>query len=147
MKRLWILGGSLALVCAGCETKTQSGALVGAGGGAIIGGAVGGWQGALIGAAAGGVTGALVGHAMDEHDKKVMQQNAPDTMNRIDNGQQLYVSDIESMHENGISDDVIINQIHATKSVFHLNTNQIVDLKNQGLSEKLINYMIETGNR
>jgi outer membrane lipoprotein SlyB len=148
MKQLWIVAGSLALICTGCESKAGSGALIGGGSGAIIGGAIGGsWQGAAIGMAAGAVTGALVGHAMDEHDKKVMQQNAPDTMNRIENGQQLYVTDIESMHNNGLSDEVIINQIHATKSVFHLSVDQINDLKHQGISDAVINAMIQTGNR
>ncbi len=146
MKQLWIVVGSLALLCAGCESKAGTGALVGAGAGGLVGGLAGGGTGAAIGIAAGAVGGALIGYAMDEHDKKVMQENSPDTMRRINNGQQLYVSDIESMHHNGLSDEVIINQIHATKSVFQLSTDQINDLKRQGVSDKVINAMILTGN-
>ena len=147
MKQLWTIAGSLALLCAGCETKTQTGALAGAGGGALIGGLAGGGTGALIGAAAGAAGGALIGYAMDEHDKEVMQKNAPDTMRRIEAKQQLYVYDIENMVKNGIKDDVIIHEIQATNSVFSLTPDQIVDLKNQGVSQEVIDAMIQTGHR
>lgn len=145
MKKLWTVAGSLALICAGCETKTQTGALAGAGGGALIGGLAGGGTGALIGTAAGAVTGALVGAALDAQDRKKLQENAPDTLHKIDNAQQLSVHDVEEMAKNGLSDDVIINQIQATKSVFHLTSDQIIDLKNSNVSEKVINTMIHTG--
>ena len=42
----------------GCANKTESGALVGAGGGALVGGLVGGWEGAAIGARARAIGGA-----------------------------------------------------------------------------------------
>jgi len=59
---------SLALALAGCNTDSQSqrtvgGAVIGAGGGALIGAAAGGGRGAAIGAVAGGLTGALIGRA------------------------------------------------------------------------------------
>ncbi|MBI3269616.1 MAG: glycine zipper 2TM domain-containing protein [Planctomycetes bacterium] len=47
---------------AGCTSSTGQGALIGGGGGALIGGLAGGWKGAAIGAAAGAVTGAVIGH-------------------------------------------------------------------------------------
>ena len=44
----------LSLIClTGCQNDTGSGALLGAGGGALIGGLAGGWGGAAIGAGAG----------------------------------------------------------------------------------------------
>jgi outer membrane lipoprotein SlyB len=63
---------------AGCETKAQSGALIGAGGGALLGQAIGGnTTGTLIGAAAGAAGGALIGHSMDKSDEKKAKQAAP----------------------------------------------------------------------
>ncbi len=47
MKKVILGVISTAVILTGCESKTGTGALVGAGGGAVIGGAVGGWQGAL----------------------------------------------------------------------------------------------------
>ena len=57
----------LALGLAGCSSTSQSdrtvgGALLGAGAGALVGGAIDGGRGALVGAAIGGVGGAVVGH-------------------------------------------------------------------------------------
>ena len=63
MKKPAIILGSLALVCASCETKTQTGALVGTGAGALAGGLLGGGTGAIIGGAVGAAGGALVGAA------------------------------------------------------------------------------------
>lgn len=45
--------------------KTEKGAIIGAGSGALIGTAVGGTKGALIGGAAGGIGGGVIGHQME----------------------------------------------------------------------------------
>jgi len=53
----------------GCANKTQSGAAIGAGTGALIGQAVGGNTGAtLIGAGVGAVAGGLIGNNEDKKD-------------------------------------------------------------------------------
>jgi len=68
-----IMAISLIIGClSGCATwdnmsKTQKGAIIGAGSGALIGAAVtGDTKGALIGGAAGGVGGGVIGHQMEE---------------------------------------------------------------------------------
>ncbi len=69
---------TLALL-AGCATSTETGALAGGGGGALIGAGIGalagGTKGAAIGAALGGVTGgvsgALIGRYMDKQKEKL----------------------------------------------------------------------------
>lgn len=48
-----------------CQTRAQSGALIGGGLGTGIGALAGGGQGALIGAGIGALTGAVVGDSMD----------------------------------------------------------------------------------
>ena len=128
-----------------CESHTGTGVLVGGAVGAGTGALIGGGEGALIGGAAGVIAGGLVGAALDEQDRKAMEQNSPNTMNKLDRGQQLNVQDVINMSRNGLSDEVIINQINVTKSVFHLSSNQIIEMRNQGVSERVINYMIDTG--
>lgn len=74
-----VLGG---LMSSGCSTatKSQKGAVIGAGGGAVIGGVIGKAtgntaRGAIIGAVLGGVGGAVIGRKMDqqaEEMKKVL---------------------------------------------------------------------------
>ena len=60
----------LGLVGAGCENKAQTGALVGAGGGAAAGGIIGhqsgnAGTGALIGAGVGAIGGYIVGNELE----------------------------------------------------------------------------------
>ena len=117
---------------------------MGTGLGAGVGGAVGGWQGALIGGAVGAAGGAAVGAALDSSDRQSMEAQNPRTLRKIDHGQPLDVQDIKDMSKAGIKDDVIISQIHATNSKFHLTTADIVDLKNSGVSQRVINAMIKT---
>lgn len=75
MNRLNLTGTLIAvLLASACATSTETGLLLGGGGGALIGGGIGalagGKKGALIGAALGGVTGgvsgALIGRYMDK---------------------------------------------------------------------------------
>ncbi len=141
-----LAAGTLFLV--GCESKAGTGALVGGaagvGAGALISPTP---QGALIGGAVGAATGAIIGASLDSEDREVMEKNSPDTVERIDHRQQLSIDDIKKMSENGLSDNVIIGQIQATNSVYYLSTNQIIDLKNAGVSQRVIDYMVQTGNR
>jgi hypothetical protein len=88
----------------------------------------------------------LIGAALDAQDRENLQQNSPQTLQKIDNGQQLSIYDVEAMAKNGLSDDVIIGQIQNTKSVFHLTSDQIIQLKQSGVSEKVIEYMMHTSN-
>jgi osmotically inducible lipoprotein OsmB len=70
MRRIAALGillGSLAMGLAACGrdpgTRAVTGGLIGAGGGAIVGGALGSpGTGALVGAGAGAITGAATAH-------------------------------------------------------------------------------------
>jgi len=73
MRFLLVLVITLVFLVAlsGCSTwdkldKTERGAVIGAGSGAVIGGATAGTTGALIGGAAGGVGGGVIGHQLED---------------------------------------------------------------------------------
>lgn len=85
MKTIRLLSFALlifALLSSSCKTmnRTQKGAVIGAGGGAVIGGVIGRSlgntaMGAIVGAAVGGTAGAVIGRKMDkqaEEMKKVL---------------------------------------------------------------------------
>ena len=44
----------------------------------------------------------------------------------------------------GIADEVIISQMKQYKAVFHLTTAQIIDLKESGVSNKVLDFMVNT---
>jgi hypothetical protein len=144
-----------ALLITGCENpngtvnRTGTGALIGAGSGAAIGAVVGGRNagaGALIGGALGAATGAIVGNVMDQNEAARLQAQAPQTYARIEQSQPLYPQDIKAMVAAGVSDDVIISQIRATRSIYNLGSADIIDLHNAGVSQNVINFMINTAN-
>ena len=127
---------------AGCETPpgpaTTSGAVMGGATGALAGGIIGNQSrhaagGALIGGAIGALAGALIGKDVDDH-----------TRVRVVQGQPLTIEDIKILSHANISDDLIISQINATRTVYHLTSAQIIDLKQFGVSQKVMDYMINT---
>ncbi len=154
MKRLrLVLAAVLPIVLAcGCSTMSNTekglgaGGLIGAGTGALIGNATGHTgAGALIGAGVGAVSGALVGNAIDESEKKTEARVAA-AMNPPHGGP-LGITDVVQMAQSHISDDVIISQIRSTGSVFHLSSNDTIWLKQQGVSDRLIQEMLASANR
>lgn len=138
----------------GCETpegtpdNTGTGALMGGAVGAISGAAIGGPRnggaGALIGAAAGVIAGGLIGHQIDQDQQARLRAQAPQTYVRVEQGQPLGVADIKAMARAGVADDVIISQIIGSHTVFHLSAAEIIDLHNSAVSDRVVNYMINT---
>jgi YMGG-like Gly-zipper len=139
----------------GCEApeggpdRTAGGALaggaIGAGSGAIIGSTSGhAGEGALIGGAIGAITGGLIGHSMDQAQRETLEQQNPQTLQRVEQGQPLGLADIKALAKAGVSDEVIISQIRNSGTVYHLSTAEIIDLKDGGVSEKVIDFMINT---
>jgi len=142
---------TLAVVLTGCvnpdgtQNNTGSGALIGAGTGALIGGANGrGGEGALVGAAIGLLAGGLVGNAIDQDQQARLRAQAPVTYTRVEQGQPLSIADVKALAKAGISEDVIINQIKNSHTVFHLSAADIIDLRDAGVTDKIVNYMIST---
>jgi len=143
-----------AVVLTGCQNpdgtqnNTGSGALIGGAMGAITGAAIGGprhgGEGALIGAAAGLIAGGLIGNSMDQEQQARLRQQAPQTYVRVDQGQPLGVADVRALARAGINDDVIISQIRNSRTVYHLSAADIIDLRDAGVTDKVVNYMINT---
>ncbi len=143
-----------AIVFTGCEypngepNYTGSGALIGGGAGAVTGAAIGGnrhgGEDALIGAAVGAVAGGLIGNSMDRQQQERLRQQAPQTYARVDQGQPLSVAAVKALAAAGVSDNVIISQIRNSRTVYHLNAADIIDLRNAGVSNPVIDFMINT---
>ncbi len=134
---------SAALILAvGCATNTGTGALVGAGLGAGTGALIAGGQGALIGGAIGAAAGGLVGNAMDAQSQKNLEQNSPSTMRKIEKQQKLNLNDIIAMSQAGVAPETIISMIQSSNSHYDLTSADVIKLKNAGVSEKVINYMV-----
>lgn len=138
-KRIALLMLALVVVTAGCESmgdNTKKGAGIGALTGAAIGGIVGhqgghGWEGALIGAGAGAVGGGLIGNSMDKKQMAV-------------NPNHITVMQIAEMAQKGVPEDVIIGEIDRTHSKYELTSEIINYLKTNGVTDKVINYMLTT---
>lgn len=142
----------LVVTLAGCanpdgsQNNTGTGALLGAGLGALAGAVIGGprhaGEGALIGAGAGAVTGAVVGNAADnERDARMRAEAArayppqPAPMS---------IADVKALVRSGVSEDVIITQIQTTHTIFHLTAADIIDLRDAGVPDRVVNFMINT---
>jgi len=131
----------------GTPDYTGTGALEGGAIGAVSGAAIGGrnvGEGALIGAAAGMIAGGLIGHSLDQQQQERLRQQAPQTYVRVDQGQPLGVADVKALAKSGINDDVIISQIRSSRTVYHLSAADIIDLRDAGVSNRVIDFMINT---
>jgi outer membrane lipoprotein SlyB len=132
----------------GSPNNTGTGALIGGAFGALTGAAIGGrghgGPDALIGAAAGALAGGLIGNAADREQEARLKAEAPQTYARVDQGQPLSVADVKALAKAGISEDVIISQIKISRTVFHLSAADIIDMRDSGVSDRVVNYMINT---
>ncbi|NGX44226.1 MAG: hypothetical protein K1060chlam3_00391 [Candidatus Anoxychlamydiales bacterium] len=143
MKKIYLILCVIGLIVVGCESKTASGAVVGAGVGAGVGAIAGGGVGAAAGA--GAASGALVGAALDEQDRKIMEKTSPRTAERMDRKEPLTINDIIKLSQGGVSDDTVIRYIQETKTTYNLSQAQINRLQEAGVSQRVINYMVDTG--
>ena len=158
MKTKWNLSifaaAASAVVLTGCvdpngrQNNTGTGALIGGALGAITGAAIGGprhgGEGALIGAAAGLIAGGAVGNSIDQQQQADLRAQAPQTYVRVVQGQALGIPDVKAMAKAGVSDDIIISQIQGSHTVFNLSSADIIDLHNSGVSDKVVNFMLNT---
>jgi outer membrane lipoprotein SlyB len=137
------LGAALVPVVflSGCATNTQTGALAGAGLGGATGAAIGAAAhnpvaGAIIGATAGTLIGASAGAEADrrEYTKAVRQDVAA-------RGGPMTLEQVRDMAQNHVADSVIIDQIHLTRTYYTLTPEQIIWLRQEGVSDAVVQAM------
>jgi hypothetical protein len=140
-----VLFVTLALTC-GCASMNNTekgvvgGGAIGAGTGALVGHALGHTGGgALIGAGVGALSGGLVGNAIDDSEKKQDAKLAAATP--VPPRGPLGLTDIVSMAQQHISDEVIITQVRATGSSYNLSAGDIIWLKQNGVSDEVVREM------
>jgi uncharacterized protein YcfJ len=153
IRTTWVAVCLLAGTC-GCRQfgNTEAGALVGTGLGATTGAIIGSGSGrpgagALIGAATGAVAGGLVGNAADareERDAAVAQAQYAQAQAHAAQ-QALTTSDVVSMSQSGVSDDVIVNAVQTRGCRFSGDPQSIIHLKQAGVSDRVIQAMQSSG--
>ncbi len=137
------------LVCCGCSSLTPTeqgvagGGLIGAGTGAIIGNALGNTgAGAAIGAGVGALSGGLIGNSVEKAEERTQAQIAA-----AEARNQLGIADVINMAHGHISDSVIISQIRSSGTIFHLSGQDVVMLKQNGVSDAVVQEMQATAYR
>jgi len=148
MKTLRLFGMAIVplVVSCGCSTMsntdkgTLEGGAIGAGTGAIIGHAAGNTgAGALIGAGVGALSGGLIGHAVDKQEEKAAAAAQAQ--------QQIGMTEIVQMTQQHVSDPVIISQIRASHSIYQLSAQDTIWLKQNGVSDRVVQEMMATAYR
>jgi hypothetical protein len=157
---LSILGAAVA----GCETKAGTGALIGGAAGAGIGAIVGKQShghtagGAVIGGAVGALGGALIGNEMDKKDNQDARRRDRDydtyssrrTVVRTTEVRAADVvtrTDVIDWTRRGDRDEQIIDRIERSASVPRLTARDENDLRDAGVSERVILSMKDAARR
>lgn len=148
MKKIFVLilssGVVLSVVgCQNAQTRAGEGAVIGGILGAAAGGIIGhqsghGGEGAAIGAAAGALTGALVGTSVPKNQQAggTQAQGA-----QTANPNQMSIQQAVDLSKQGVHEDVVIDKIRLSNSRFALTATDIAYLKEQGVSQKVIDAM------
>lgn len=85
--------------------------------------------------------------AIDPFDRQLLQKKNPRILEKIEAGERLSIDDIKKMSRVGLSDQTIIWQIKSCKAVFLLSTADIIHLRQAGVSQRVVDAMIQTGNQ
>ena len=150
MKRgLWILLMLVAAAHCGCRSPYYAdrgalfGGLTGAGVGALVGDASGNaGAGAVIGSAVGALTGAAVGDSIDA-DLERSRAEIQARMGRQMSGA-VTSEDVIAMSRAGLSEDVIATHIRANGVARPVQVNDLIYLRNEGVSDGVIRAMQQT---
>ena len=121
------------------EKGLLGGAAVGTGAGALIG--RGNPAAMAVGAVAGAMVGGVAGSAQDhrqEHKAAVDRANAAAN---AQSARQMSMHEVVQMSQQQTPEQLIVNQIEATRSNFDLRTEDIMYLQQQGVSPRVISVM------
>ncbi len=139
-----LLMGSLFIIQFGCQTShpnAKVGGLLGGATGGMFGAAIGSHsgnsgEGALIGAVAGGLTGAAIGNEADQANLRIEQQAQKNAI--VAQQSAVTLDQVLLMTQSGLSDDLIVNQISVNGIAERVSTQDIIQLKSQGVSDPVI---------
>lgn len=140
---------ALALLALGpnslmAQYHTDRGAVLGGLAGAVAGAGIGehndnAGAGALIGGAVGLITGAAIGNSMDQQEAaqaRALQQQRAYQLARA-----ASISDVITMSQSGVTDDVIINHINRNGIQRRLEVDDVISMHQQGVSKVVISAM------
>jgi hypothetical protein len=135
---------AVLVVFTGCASHADRGAAIGGVGGAGLGALIGEasghtGEGALIGAAVGALTGAAVGDSIDQ-DQARRNAEIQARMGRQLSGA-VTPPDVIQMTQAGLSEELIATHIAANGVQQRLQANDLIALKNSGVSDRVINTM------
>jgi hypothetical protein len=86
----------------------------------------------------------VIGYPLDEDDRKKLEEIAPETLRKIDHGEGLSTQDIVTLSRAEIHDRIIVSQIENTGTIFQLSSSDILYLKDNGVSQNVIDFMLRT---
>lgn len=147
--RFWMAALCLALVAgAGCNSPyyADRGAAFGAGTGALAGAVIAdaagknAGAGAVLGGALGAITGATVGGAMDEQEARNRALIEAQLGQQVAAGA-VTIDDVVTMAHSGVEDELIINHVRANGMAQQLGANELIYLKQQNISPRVISVM------
>ncbi|MHB0958068.1 MAG: glycine zipper domain-containing protein [Pirellulaceae bacterium] len=134
------------LTCAACRSPyyADRGAAMGGVAGGLAGAALGDRSnnalgGALIGTAVGALSGAAIGDSMDAEVERRQALIEAKVGRRMSGA--VTTSDVMTMSRSGLGDEVIINHVRANGMVSQLTPNDIIQMHENGVSERVINAM------
>lgn len=130
-----------AVLLAGCASKTQNGT---AAAGVVAGGVTDEGKGVLSRSDLDASSGLIKGSPLDEQDRKIMEKTSPRTIDRMDRNEPLTTNDIIKLSQAGINDEIIIRYIRGTNTTYNLSQTQLRRLQQAGVSQRIINFMVET---
>lgn len=128
--------------CAENKTRVAEGSIIGGVLGAAAGAGIGSLSGnagagAGIGAAVGVLSGAAIGSQINKPGTG-QQAAAP---GQTANPNQMSAQQIIDMSKQGVNEAVIIDKIQLSNSKFNLTTAEVDNLRQQGVSQKVIDVM------
>lgn len=134
-----LLGFNLA----NAQTNAQRDAVVGGVAGAIIGGIAGHQNDETPeGIAIGGVAGAIAGHVLGKaKDNSIQEQHQYQLQQAAQLKRAISVEDAIAMSNNGVSTQLILNQIRSSGVQQQIGVSEIITLHQNGVSESVINEM------
>ncbi|MBS0585080.1 MAG: hypothetical protein JSR76_02120 [Verrucomicrobia bacterium] len=82
--------------------------------------------------------------SLTDEDLFLMRKHNPEIAEKIEKTYGLNIEEIIKLQSLGVSSDAIIEILIYTKSQFSLSTSDVIRMQMEGVSHKVINYMIRT---